>query len=1024
MNHPLRFDYRTPGALKARVRVGFTRGSLWGSRVLAVLRQSPVFLRAVVLLTLLVFLGSDPKVLAASLYWDTNGSAAGSSDSTSGVWGTSNFWNSDATGLDGGTFGISTALVDDLFISAANNATGANTMTLSGAQSANSLTFRNGTVTLAGTATPSLTLGNGGLTMDSTLDGTLTLNSTLTSVRLSGSQTWANNSGQAFSSSSATVIAGTAAAGGTHTLTIGGSGSGAWTVDGVISNGTGGGTLALTKTGTSTLTLRGANTYTGATTVSAGTLSLNTGLTTSAVSSFRSNVAVASGATFDVNTTSNVTVGNSFDITGTGTVVKRGTGTWIVGASGIQTAFKLGVGGLIDIQEGRIQNNNTRNSFASNLARINVAAGAVMDFYAENAQMDALTGAGIVQNAWTTGGHDVTIGVAGGSGEFSGVLQNGGATGLNVIKTGAGTQVFSGNNSFTGTLAVQAGTLSIGSINDAGVSGVLGRATSAGTLGAAGAEGTLLYTGAAGAASNRRFMLATSGTGTFNVQNATSDLVLSGSISGSGRLVKEGAGLLTLSGSNSYTGATQVNRGMLVAGSANALGAGSGASVTVASGAGLNYRAVANGTLNIGGSLTLQGGAGSFLGTSLGSTLSGAQINVAGIASVSGAYTLGVSSVPGFSVASGTHTLIRGVSASSTLAAGTATLVLYNASNYTVVGSPMFSNQDIKLQVASAAELSDAYWKAGGYAAAPNVWAISDGTSASNWSSTDGGVAQMLVPGTSTLVTIGAGGSAASTVLGADMSIRGLVIADGSSGLGLNADGNALTLGSAGIQVGASAPASTIGADVVLGAAQTWTNASANRLSVSGGIRNGGNLLTLGGAGDVALSGGMSGAGGLTKTGSGTAILAGVNLYAGTTLISSGTLQVGDGVLDGVISNSAITNNAALRFQTLGTQVHSGVISGSGRVEKAGGGMLTLSGSNTYTGATTVSGGTLKAGVGVQAFGVNSAVTLANASGGVLDITGFNQTVGSLAGGGASGGNVTLGSAVLTVGANNTSTSY
>lgn len=93
-------------------------------------------------------------------------------------------------------------------------------------------------------------------------------------------------------------------------------------------------------------------------------------------------------------------------------------------------------------------------------------------------------------------------------------------------------------------------------------------------------------------------------------------------------------------------------------------------------------------------------------------------------------------------------------------------------------------------------------------------------------------------------------------------------------------------------------------------------------------------------------------------------------------------------------------------------------------VIKSGVGTWTLSGANSYTGATTVSAGTLRAGVATNAFGTNSAVTLANASTAVLSLDGFSNQVGSLAGGGASGGNVSLGSATLTTGGDNTSTTY
>jgi len=85
-----------------------------------------------------------------------------------------------------------------------------------------------------------------------------------------------------------------------------------------------------------------------------------------------------------------------------------------------------------------------------------------------------------------------------------------------------------------------------------------------------------------------------------------------------------------------------------------------------------------------------------------------------------------------------------------------------------------------------------------------------------------------------------------------------------------------------------------------------------------------------------------------------------------------------------------------------------------------------LNGTSTYSGTTSITAGTLRAGAaaGGQAFGNLSAVALANTSGATLDLNGFNQTVGSLAGGGASGGNVTLGTGTLTTGGNNTSTSY
>ncbi|MEJ3982690.1 autotransporter-associated beta strand repeat-containing protein [Salmonella enterica subsp. enterica serovar Molade] len=100
----------------------------------------------------------------------------------------------------------------------------------------------------------------------------------------------------------------------------------------------------------------------------------------------------------------------------------------------------------------------------------------------------------------------------------------------------------------------------------------------------------------------------------------------------------------------------------------------------------------------------------------------------------------------------------------------------------------------------------------------------------------------------------------------------------------------------------------------------------------------------------------ISGSGQVVKSGDETLTLSGANSYTGGTTISGGTL-VATNVE--ALGSGDVTDNATLELNTGGT--FDNVISGSGQVVKSGDKTLTLSGVNTYTGGTTISGGTLVA---------------------------------------------------------------
>ena len=91
----------------------------------------------------------------------------------------------------------------------------------------------------------------------------------------------------------------------------------------------------------------------------------------------------------------------------------------------------------------------------------------------------------------------------------------------------------------------------------------------------------------------------------------------------------------------------------------------------------------------------------------------------------------------------------------------------------------------------------------------------------------------------------------------------------------------------------------------------------------------------------------------------------------------------------------------------------------SSRLTKIGGGTFTVSNSF-YSGPTNVSAGTLRAG-STTGFSANSAYTVG--AGGVLDVNGFNNNIGSLAGAGTVTNNGAA-AATLTTGFDSTSTAF
>lgn len=130
-----------------------------------------------------------------------------------------------------------------------------------------------------------------------------------------------------------------------------------------------------------------------------------------------------------------------------------------------------------------------------------------------------------------------------------------------------------------------------------------------------------------------------------------------------------------------------------------------------------------------------------------------------------------------------------------------------------------------------------------------------------------------------------------------------------------------------------------------------------NTGSLIGDVANNGELF-FNRSDALAFAGAISGKGSVEQRGTGTTTLTGTNTYTGGTTISSGTLQLGDGGTTGSVVGD-ILNNAQLTFNRSDVMTLDGLISGTGSMTQWGNGATRLFGNNTYSGNTIVSAGGL-----------------------------------------------------------------
>ncbi len=200
----------------------------------------------------------------------------------------------------------------------------------------------------------------------------------------------------------------------------------------------------VTLAGGGKLILSGSNTYSGLTTISTGTLQVGSGGTTGSIDP---TSGVTDNGVLAFSRSGSVTF--SKIISGGGNVTMLGPGTLVLSASDTYTGGTT-VGG------GTLQLGNAA-AIGSTSGAATISSG-VLDLHGYSLGVGALSGTGTINNLSGSGTYTLTVGNGNASSTFSGGIKN--TTGaIALSKTGTGTLILAGANTYTGGTKVSGGTL-------------------------------------------------------------------------------------------------------------------------------------------------------------------------------------------------------------------------------------------------------------------------------------------------------------------------------------------------------------------------------------------------------------------------------------------------------------------------------------------------------------------------------------------------------------------------------------
>jgi fibronectin-binding autotransporter adhesin len=358
----------------------------------------------------------------------------------------------------------------------------------------------------------------------------------------------------------------------------------------------------------------------------AGTVTVNANTDVARMTFLVSGYTIArSAGTFTLTTDGIIDTGGSSatisaPMAGTVGLTKNGAGTLTL--SGVNTYT-----GATTISAGTLLLG--ANNIFANTSTLSVAGGALnINTRTDTVGAVTLSSGSITGTTGILTGASYAVTNATGNTTISAIL----AGAVALTKTGAGTLTLSGGTTtttYTGGTNINAGILMLGASNALANTGAVWVGGGTFDIGA--------FSDTVGAVTlSSGSIIGTTGVlaGTsYSVTNATGNTSISAILGGGVTMTKSGAGTVTLSGNNTYTGLTTVSAGTLQLGASGGatntpLGT-TGAGTTVTSGATLDLNGFTLGTAE---ALTLSG---------TGLSSAGALVNTAGAATFSGAVTLG-----------------------------------------------------------------------------------------------------------------------------------------------------------------------------------------------------------------------------------------------------------------------------------------------------------------------------------------------------------------------------------------------